>query len=484
MEESLENVKEARLRNLRDIKNLRENPYPSSLKFVKTPSQIALANKLGDVVAVAGRITNKRSFGAITFLDLEDTSGHIQLLAKKDSLKEQKFELSKLIDIGDFIEAQGPLFKTNAGETTLEINDFNILTKSLRPLPSKHFGLKDEEERYRQRYVDLAINSELRDLFVQKALFWKTIRDFLSGKGFLEVETPVLENTAGGADAEPFITHHNALDCDLYLRISMGELWQKRLMVGGFEKTFEIGRQFRNEGISREHLQDYTQMEFYWAYANYKDSMKLVEEMYKKVALKTFGTTRFNINGMDVDLEKPWVTIDYTKTIKDKLGLDIQKASFEEINAKIGSLKLPNTSNNPKFRLIDLLWKHVRREIPGPAFLVGHPVEVSPLAKRDSKNPAVVERYQIIIAGSELGNGYSELNDPIDQENRFKEQQTARDAGDTEAQMYDADFVRALEYGMPPVTGFGLSERLFAFLAGKSVRECVMFPLQKPEKYA
>jgi len=187
---------------------------------------------------------------------------------------------------------------------------------------------------------------------------------------------------------------------------------------------------------------------------------------------------------MDVDLEKPWVTIDYTKTIKDKLGLDIQKASFEEINAKIGSLKLPNTSNNPKFRLIDLLWKHVRREIPGPAFLVGHPVEVSPLAKRDSKNPAVVERYQIIIAGSELGNGYSELNDPIDQENRFKEQQTARDAGDTEAQMYDADFVRALEYGMPPVTGFGLSERLFAFLAGKSVRECVMFPLQKPEKYA
>ena len=293
--------------------------------------------------------------------------------------------------------------------------------------------------------------------------------------------TPVLETTAGGADANPFVTHHDALEINLYLRISMGELWQKRLMVGGFEKTFEIGRQFRNEGLSREHLQDYTQMEFYWAYANYEDSMKLVEEMYKFVAQKTFGKLQFEINNHKIDLSRPWKKLDYTESIKKETGIDISKASPDQIKTKLKELKISFENKDSKGRLIDLLWKSIRKSIAGPAFLVGHPVEVSPLAKRIEDRLDFVERYQVIIAGSELGNGYSELNDPIDQAERFNRQQKLRDAGDLEAQMYDSDFVRALEYGMPPVTGFGVSERLFSFLADRPIRETVLFPLLKPE---
>jgi lysyl-tRNA synthetase class 2 len=484
MEESLENLKKARIENLQALKNLGVEPFPSNLNFTRILSAEALEKNLGNVVCVAGRVVAKRNFGAIIFFDIADFSGKIQALAKKSELTKHLNEIIELLDIGDFIEVKGTLFKTASRETTIQISDFRLLTKSIRPLPTKHFGLKDDEERYRQRYVDFAINPELRNLFVKKAIFWNSIRTFLTSRGFLEVETPVLENIAGGADAEPFKTHHNALDCNLYLRISMGELWQKRLMVGGFEKTFEIGRQFRNEGISREHLQDYTQVEFYWAYANYNDSMRLVEEMFKEVAKKTFGTTFFTIGGVNIDLGSTWKVIDYTETIMNSVGINIQTATKDQIIAKLLSLKdtnIPVGHNIPKSRFMDLLWKHVRKDVTGPAFLVNHPVEVSPLAKRNSEDPSVVERYQIILAGSEMGNGYSELNDPQDQEKRFKEQQSARDAGDFEAQMYDADFVRALEYGMPPVTGFGLSERLFAFLAGKSVRECVMFPLQRPE---
>ncbi|MEJ2441740.1 MAG: lysine--tRNA ligase, partial [Patescibacteria group bacterium] len=410
--------------------------------------------------------------------DIKDETEDIQLFLQKKNLKD-KFKLLKLLDIGDFIWAKGKVIKTNAGEISLDVSDFELLTKSIRPLPSTWHGLKDVEERYRQRYVDLLLNDELKDLFRKKAVFWDSMRKFLMDKGFLEVETPVLETTAGGADANPFVTHHDALDIDLYLRISMGELWQKRLMVAGFEKTFEIGRQFRNEGLSREHLQDYTQMEFYWAYADYEDSMKLVEEMYKHVAKETFGKLKFKINGFDIDLSKPWQRIDYTETILNHTGIDISKAKVNEIKAKI---KEPLEKNATKGRLIDALWKSVRRKIAGPAFLINPPVEVSPLAKRMEERPDFVERYQIIMAGSEVGNGYSELNDPVDQAERFKKQQEMREKGDQEAQMYDKDFVRALEYGMPPVTGFGVSERLFSFLADKPIRETVLFPLLRPKK--
>ncbi|HSX48946.1 MAG TPA: lysine--tRNA ligase [Candidatus Saccharimonadales bacterium] len=477
----LDTIREERIKKLEELKKLHINPYPSKIILEGKHIKISEARKSeGKEVMVAGRVMGMRGHGAIVFGDLRDESGQIQTFFKEDNLKEKYKEL-KLIDTGDFLALQGKVIKTQAGEITVEVNKFQLLTKSIRPLPSEWSGLKDEEERYRQRYVDLILNNDLKELFRKKAMFWQSMRSFLIEKGFLEVETPVLENTAGGADANPFITHHNALDIDLYLRISMGELWQKRLMVAGFEKTFEIGRQFRNEGIDREHLQDYSQMEFYWAYANYEDSMKLVEELYKYIAKATFGTLEFEINGHKIDLGKEWKKVDYTETIKEKMGVDISNASVDELKKKLKELKITFEKNADKGRLIDLLWKQVRKNISGPVFLTGHPVEVSPLAKRMTDRPDFVERYQVIIAGSENGNGYSELNDPIDQAERFKEQQKMREKGDEEAQMEDDDFVRALEYGMPPVSGFGVSERLFSFLANLSIREAVLFPLLRPE---
>jgi lysyl-tRNA synthetase class 2 len=272
------------------------------------------------------------------------------------------------------------------------------------------------------------------------------------------------------------------LDIDLYLRISMGELWQKRLMVAGFEKTFEIGRQFRNEGMSREHLQDYTQMECYWAYADYKKMMQLVEKMYKYILRQVYNKLQFEINGFTVDFDQPWQEIDYVKTIQKEFKIDVTKATKEALIKKLKELKVDFDNNLSKARLIDMLWKQVRKTIVGPVLLINHPVEVSPLAKRDSKDPDKVQRFQIILAGSEMGNGYSELNDPIDQAERFKEQAKMRESGDLEAQMHDQDFVEALEYGMPPTAGFGFSERLFSFLENRTARECQLFPLMKPEK--
>ncbi len=473
--------REERIEKLTKLNQLGINPYPSKILLDGDRVNISYARELMDKdVLVAGRIMSVRSHGGISFADLKDSSLNIQLFFQK-KLLDEKYGLLKLLDSGDFIAVVGKVMTTQAGEISVLVSDLQILTKSIRQLPSIWYGLKDTEERYRQRYVDLLLNDELKDLFVKKSLFWNSFRNFLIKKEFLEVETPVLENTAGGADAQPFVTHHEALDIDLFLRISMGELWQKRLMVAGFEKTFEIGRQFRNEGLSREHLQDYTQMEFYWAYANYEDSMELVEEMYKYVANETFGKLKFEINGKDVDLSGEWEKIDYTETIKENTGVDIVSATAKDIEEKLRSLGIKFDKNLDKARLIDMLWKTVRKEIVGPVFLVGHPVEVSPLAKRMVERPENVERYQVIIAGSEMGNGYSELNDPIDQAERFKVQQQLRDSGDVEAQMNDWDFVRALEYGMPPVSGFGVSERLFSFLVNKSIKETVLFPLLRPE---
>ncbi len=481
MAKGLETIKEVRLQKLEKLRELGINPYPSKITISGKRISTSIARDLmGKDVLVAGRIWSIREHGAVSFMDLKDASGIIQILFQEKVLGKD-FKILELLDMGDFIAVDGEVTKTRAGETTVSVKEFQLLTKSIRPFPSTWFGLKDEEERYRQRYVDLLLNDDLRELFKKKSLFWQSMREFLIDKGFLEVETPVLENTAGGADANPFTTHHNALDIDLYLRISMGELWQKRLMVGGFDKTFEIGRQFRNEGIDREHLQDYTQMEFYWGYANYEDSMKLVEEMYKYVAKKTFGTLQFEIGGKKVNLDTEWEKIDYRETLLKETGIDISKASEEDLRKALDERKIEYKKSDEKGRLIDFLWKAVRKKIIGPVFLTGHPVEVSPLAKRLEASPEFVERYQIIIAGSENGNGYSELNDPIDQAKRFAVQERMREKGDVEAQMEDNDFVRALEYGMPPTSGFGVSERLFSFLAGKSIRETVLFPLLRPE---
>ncbi len=479
--QSLDELKKVRMEKLQKLKGMGIDPYPSKITIDGKLTKILLAKEsMGKMVLSAGRIWSIRKHGGVVFMDLKDDTGVIQLLFQKKVLG-NKFQTLQLFDMGDFLAVKGEIIKTNAGEITISVNEFQLLAKSVRPLPSTWYGLKDEEERYRQRYVDLLLNDDLRDLFKKKALFWQSMREFLIENGFLEVETPVLENTVGGADANPFITHHNALDIDLYLRISMGELWQKRLMVAGFGKTFEIGRQFRNEGMDREHLQDYSQMEFYWGYANYEDSMKLVEEMYKYVAKKTFGTLKFKIGGHEVNMEGDWKKIDYRETLLKETGVDISKISDEDLRKELKKRKVKYDDIDERGRLIDSLWKTVRKNISGPVFLTGQPVEVSPLAKRIKGNPDFVERYQVIIAGSENGNGYSELNDPIDQAKRFSEQEKLREKGDEEAQMKDSDFVRALECGMPPTSGFGVSERLFSFLAGKSIRETVLFPLLRPE---
>jgi len=476
-------IMEFRKKKLQKLKELNLNPYPSKSKRDHTALSIhEEKDKLIESqvkVTVAGRLMSVRGHGKLSFIDIMDQTGKIQAALKADVMN-KKFELVDLIDAGDFIEVTGPVFITKAGETTVMAEDLVVLSKSLMALPDQWYGIQDEEMRYRKRYLDFVLNPDLRELFVKKAKFWETIRMFMIDKGFLEVETPALENTAGGADANPFVTHHDYLDIDVFLRISMGELWQKRLMVAGFDKTFELGRQFRNEGVSREHLQDYTQMEFYWAYANYEDSMALVEEMYKKVAQDVFGTTKFKIAGFDVDMGKKWDRIDYTSAVNKEYNIDILEMSDDEIKKLLESKKIDFRESDRKGRLIDLLWKQVRRNIAGPAFLINHPVEVSPLAKRKEDDPRLVERYQVLLAGSEMGNGYSELNDPIDQAERFAEQNKMREEGDIEAQMHDREFVEALEYGMPPTTGFGVSERLFAFLVDKPVRECVMFPLLRP----
>ncbi len=475
----LQDTRNQRLEKINKLKDLGINPFAH--RFNKKQSVGESRKLLGENTQTAGRIMAIRGYGVLVFMDLVDETDKIQLIINLKKLSETEQKVIPLLDIGDIIGVSGQVIESKSGELSIDVEKLTLLTKAIRPLPSQWYGLKDKEERYRKRYLDLLLDNDLKKIFRQKAIFWNSFRKFLLNKGFLEVETPVLENTTGGAEADSFVTHHNALDIDVYLRISMGELWQKRLMVGGFEKTFEIGRQFRNEGISPEHLQDYTQMEFYLAYADYETTMKLAEEMYKYVAQETFNTLQFTIKKHKIDLGGQWGKIDYTQTILQKTGIDISKATVDQLKDKLTSLKIKYDIGGSRGRLIDYLWKHIRKSIIGPVFLVNHPVEVSPLAKRKEKDPRFVERFQIIIAGSEMGNGYSELNDPLDQEARFKEQQKARESGDLEAQMHDKDFVQALEYGMPPVSGFGVSERLFSFLVDKPIRETVLFPLLKPE---
>jgi len=476
-----EEIVKERIKKLEELRKKKINPYPNS--FDKKNSVAECLKKLGKNVKTAGRLMTKRDLGGICFLRLRDFSGEIQLVFQDKKTPEKEFAfLRKYLDSGDFVGVEGKIFKTKTKEVSILVKNITLLSKSILPLPEKWFGLKDEEERYRKRYLDIIMNPEMKEMFIKKAKFWNTIRNFLVEKGFLEVETPVLENTAGGASATPFVTHHNALDMDVYLRISMGELWQKKLMVAGYEKTFEIGRQFRNEGMDMEHLQDYTQMEFYWAYANYQDGMKLVEEMYKKVAKEVLGKLKFETHGYKVDLGKKWETYDYEKVIKKYTGVDIYKTKEEEIKKVLDKLKVDYEERTDRWKLVDNLWKYCRRKLNGPGFLINQPVEVSPLAKRNSKDTKKVEQFQIIIAGTELGNGYSELNDALDQEERFKRQTKLKEAGDTDAQEHDKSFVEALKYGMPPVCGFGVSERLFSYLMNKPIRECAMFPLMKPEK--
>jgi len=356
-----------------------------------------------------------RSHGNLTFANLEDESGTLQIaLSKKELGDEQYKRFVKMIDVADFVEVLGTCFVTHKGENSLMVKEWKLLSKALRPIPDSWYGFKDEEDRLRKRYLDLLMNPETRELFKKKAAFWDVSRNFMKSHGFFEVETPTIETTTGGAEANPFKTHHDDFDLDVFLRISVGELWQKRLMAAGFEKTFEVGRVYRNEGSSMDHLQEFTNLEFYWAYANYNDGMKLAQELYQEIAQKVFGTTKFTTKGMVYDLAGDWPKIDYCDTVLEKTGIDVLKASEEEMAAKLAELQVKYEGANRE-RLMDTLWKYCRKTIAGPVFLINHPKLVSPLSKAKEDNLELTERFQIIIAGSEVGNGFSELNDPVDQ---------------------------------------------------------------------
>ncbi len=479
------NLRKIRLEKLEKLKALGINPYPASVKRTHSIKEaVNIGEKslpAGRQVAVAGRMMSYREHGNIAFADLQDESGKIQIFFQKKLLGDS-FKHLKLLDIGDFLQVEGEVGKTTAGEISVIPSSWKLLTKTLLPLPSEHFGLKDEETRLRKRYLDLIMHPELHDLFHKKTKFWQTMRDYLVQNGFLEVETPVLQPIPGGADARPFETHHFAQDMDLYLRISL-ELPLKRLLVGGFEKVFEIGRIFRNEGIDAEHLQDYTQMEFYWAYADYNQLMDFIQDMYQTIIKSTFGTLKTSWQGHEIDWSGKWQRKDYTELLNEAWKVHTEDLSVKELYALAEKLKVKVEPNLGKGRLLDYMYKKtIRPKLIQPMFVINHPVEVEPLAKRLEANTGNVQRMQVLAMGSELGKGFSELNDPLDQRERFEEQQKLRDAGDAEAQMMDEDFVEALEYGMPPAAGFGISERLFAMLVDRPVREMVFFPTMKPEK--
>jgi lysyl-tRNA synthetase class 2 len=412
-------------------------------------------------------------------------SGTIQIYLREDTLENTSKENQTigfadltLVDISDFIEVSGTITKTKAGEISILAKQLRILAKTIRPVPPQ---LKSKEQQFRRRYLDFNINPEKKDLFLRKSKFYEANRKFLHDRGFIEVETPVLEQVTGGADARPFVTHHHDLDQNFFLRIST-ELYQKRLIGGGFEKIFTIGPNFRNEGISDEHLQEFYQIEWYWAYADYKDNMDLVRDCFRYMAKQVYGTTKFTTRGHVFDLSENWQIYDYPVIIKEKFGVDIFNDSEEKI---AGILRKHNVDLSKgginRNRLIDNLWKLIRKTLSGPGFLINEPKFMSPLAKSRADNPELTERFHVVIAGSELGNGYSEINDPQDQLARFVEQQQMREAGDDEAQMLDIDFVEMLEYGMPPTSGYAHSERAFWFFENVTAREGTLFPQLKLE---
>ncbi len=476
-------IKERR-KKLENIRKKGVEPYPSGSKrthlVVEAVTGFDELSRSSKKIYLIGRVRALRDQGGLVFIDLEDESGRIQVILNKKGLKDFEFWKENL-DIGDFVEASGALLKTKRGEKSIEVKNLKLLVKSLRAIPKEVYGITDIEILLRRRYLDLLLHPEVREIFIKKSRFWDTVRETMKRNGFLEVETPVLETIPGGADAEPFVTRHHALKTDFYLRISL-EIALKKLLVGGYEKIFEIGRVFRNEGIDAEHLQDYTSLEFYWAYADYDDLMKFTEELYKKVIKETCGSLTTVFRGQKINWGKKWPKVNYYTVFRKETGLDLGKATQRDLFNRAARAGLKPTKIMGRGRLIDLLFKKARSRMIQPCFLIDHPSDIAPLAKRIPSQPDKVARFQIIACGTELGNGFSEANDPLDQRERFKEQMKLRQKGDKEAQRLDEDFLEALEYGMPPAAGFGMSERLFAVLMDRPVRETTFFPLMKPKK--
>ena len=486
---TLKELRDERLRKLEELKQLGVNPYPATAHRTHMAADVAAKyDEYADqTMCLAGRITSIRKFGKIAFIVLADTSGEAQLFIKNDSIEPLDAANSQLglaqlnlLDSGDFIEATGRVIKTQTGEPSVEVKTLRLLTKSLRPMPTKQDGFANKEERLRRRYIDTNVNKNVYDRFVRRSVFWQATRQYLNEHGFIEMNIPVLEHTTGGADANPFVTHMDALDQDFYLRISH-ELPLKRLLGGGYEKVYDIGPRFRNENYSDEHLPEHIAMEWYWAYADWRDGMRFMTDMYRYVAEHTFGTLQFTIGDFTVDLSADWEEWDYATVIKERYGIDVFDCTIAQVQQALADNKLEVEKTENIARGIDKLWKHIRKDVAGPVWLVNTPTFISPLSKTNPDNPETVQRFQPVIAGSELGNGFSELNDPVDQLNRFVEQQQMRDAGDEEAMMLDIDFVEMLEYGMPPACGWGWSERVFWVLEGVSAREGVPFPQLRHE---
>ncbi len=481
---TLKDFRDERLRKLEELRQLGVDPYPADSHRTHNAGDIVsqFDSLEGQTATVDGRIIGIRKFGKLAFIVIKDFTGEIQLFLTEGQVAERDVSISQLsmadlplLDTGDFVEATGEIIKSKTGEVSIAVKTIRLLTKSLRPMPSVQEGFTNKEERMRRRYVDMNVNQEVRDRFVRRSKFWQATRKYLDDHGFLEINIPVLEHTTGGADANPFVTHMDALDQDFYLRISH-ELPLKRLIGAGYEKVYDLGPRFRNENYSDEHLPEHIALEFYWAYASWVQGIEFMQGLMKYVLQETFGTLQFKLGEFDIDLSKEWEHWDYAETIKKRYGIDIYECSLEDVQKALKDNNLEVEKAENKARGIDKLWKNIRKDVTGPVWLINTPLFVSPLAKTNLSDPRTTQRFQPVIAGSELGNNFSELNDPIDQLNRFVEQQAMREAGDDEAMMLDIDFVEMLEYGIPPTCGFSYSERLFWIFEGVTAREGVPFP--------
>ncbi len=475
-----------RREKLADLKARGKDPYLHT-KFERTSSAKEILEKFeemeGSMVSIAGRIMSKRDMGKASFLDVADQSGRIQIYARINEMGEESYEEMKKWDIGDIAGVKGEVFRTRRGEISIKCAEITLLSKSLTPLPEKFHGLKDTDLRYRQRYVDLIVNPEVRDTFVKRSQIIREIRNYLDSQGFLEVETPVLHPIAGGAAARPFITHHNTLDMDLYLRIAL-ELHLKRLIVGGFDRVYELGRVFRNEGMSTRHNPEFTMLELYQAYTDFEGMMNLAENLIRNAAHKVLGTGKITFGGVELDLDQPFQRLSMMEAVKQYAGIDFSTvATMEEAKALAKEHGLPVEDRHGKGDVLNMLFeKYCEEKIVQPTFILGHPVEISPLAKRDPNKPGYTERFELFIIGREYANAFSELNDPLDQRERFLHQAALKAAGDDEANDVDEDFLTALEYGMPPTGGMGIGiDRLVMMLTDSpSIRDVLFFPTMKP----
>lgn len=486
-ENNLNELLQIRREKLEHLKKMGKDPFKIEKVEVSHYSQGIIDNFdeiEGQRVTIAGRLMAKRGHGKTSFINIQDKDGRIQSYVRKDVIGEESYELFKDFDIGDIIEVRGEVFRTQKGEISVRAEEVQLLCKSLQVLPDKWHGLKDQELRYRQRYVDLIVNPEVKETFLKRSKIIKAIRSFLDNKGYLEVETPILTTIAGGAAARPFLTHHNTLDLDMQLRIA-NELYLKRLIVGGFDKVYEMGKMFRNEGISIKHNPEFTNIELYAAYSDYEDMMEITEELVAHCAEVLYGSTIVNYQGREIDFKPPWIRVSMHDLVKEKTGIDFYSIEDLEEARRIAKedLKLEVNNNMTQGHLVNLAFEEFcEKDLFDPTFVLHHPVEVSPLAKRNPDNPLITNRFEAFANTWEIANAFSELNDPIDQKGRFEEQLKQRESGDEEAHPMDEDFIHALEVGLPPTGGLGIGvDRLIMLLTDSaSIRDIIFFPTMKP----